>query len=178
MTTLLAASVGLALFGPVGVGVAVVASIAHSLVPRRRDAFPLRPILIVLLVELRSGASVLSALHSAARAFPQPGDLQSAVRLATVAGLPVAVDETHGSLRTLLAHLVRAQASGSSAADAVRRMLESDIARERATRLNKTRSLPVRLMIPMALLALPGVVLISYGPLILDLLSGIVVPFE
>ena len=36
----------------------------------------------------------------------------------------------------------------------------------------------MRLMIPMALLALPGVVLISYGPMILNLLSGIVVPFE
>jgi hypothetical protein len=40
------------------------------------------------------------------------------------------------------------------------------------------RALPVRLMIPLTLLILPGVVLLSYGPTILSLLEGLVVPLD
>jgi hypothetical protein len=121
---------------------------------------------------------VLSALQAASARFSEAGDLKRVVRVASVAGLTAAVDEARGGLRFLLIHLARAQATGASAADAVRRHLEDDLARERAERQARIKALPVRLMLPLSLLTLPGVVLVAYGPTILSLLDGLVVPFE
>jgi hypothetical protein len=56
-------------------------------------------------------------------------------------------------------------------------MLESDVARERSERLARTRALPVRLMVPVTLLILPGVVILTYGPTLIKLLNDVVVPF-
>jgi hypothetical protein len=43
-------------------------------------------------------------------------------------------------------------------------MIEADIAAEKARRVARSRSLPVRLMIPLTLLLLPGLVLLLYAP--------------
>jgi hypothetical protein len=54
-------------------------------------------------------------------------------------------------------------------------MIEADIAAEKARRVARSRSLPVRLMIPLTLLLLPGLVLLLYAPSVLRLfeeLSG------
>lgn len=145
--------------------------------PQRTGKPAFRPILLMLLVELRAGLSVLAALHAVAGRFPDHRDLVVAVRLASVIGLERAVDKTTGQTRVLMAHLARANASGGSAADAVRRMLDSDIAREKANRLARTRALPVRLMLPVTLLLLPGVVLLAYGPTLVSLLNDLAAPF-
>lgn len=178
MSYLIAGSLGLNLFGLPGSVAAVLAVGLRRYLPRRNRDDELRPILMVLLVELRGGRSVLSALQSAAGRFPDAGELKKAVRVASVAGLTAAVDETKGGLRFLLIHLARAQATGASAADAVRRFLDDDLARERADRQARIKALPVRLMLPLSLLTLPGVVLLAYGPTILSLLDGLVVPFD
>lgn len=172
----MAMSIGLATFGVPGALAGLLGIAARRIRPRRTRQPGLRPVLIALLVEIRSGRSVLSSLQQVAARFPAAVDLRRAVRLATVSGLPAAVGESRGSLRDLLSHLVRAQAGGASAADVVRRMLESDIARDRAARIARAKSLPVRLMFPVTLLVLPGVVLLSYGPTLLSLLDRLVVP--
>ncbi|MGF1616474.1 MAG: hypothetical protein ACFCU2_01510 [Acidimicrobiia bacterium] len=178
MTYLVAGSLGLNFFGFPGCVAAVLAVGLRRYLPRRRREDDLRPIMMVLLVELRGGRSVLSALQSAAARFPEAGELKEAVRVASVAGLTAAADGTRGGLRFLLIHLARAQATGASAADAVRRFLDDDLARERAERQARVKALPVRLMLPLSLLTLPGVVLLAYGPTILSLLDGLVVPFD
>lgn len=178
MSYVIAASLGLNFFGFPGAVAAVLVIGFRRHLPRRRREDDLRPIMMVLLVELRGGRSVLSALQAASGRFPEAGELKRVVRVASVAGLTAAVDETRGGMRFLLIHLARAQATGASAADAVRRYLDDDIARERAERQARIKALPVRLMLPLSLLTLPGVVLLAYGPTILSLLDGLVVPFD
>jgi hypothetical protein len=171
-------SVGLVLGGP-GLGVAVLAvSKLASLRGRRTSPPPIRPVLLVLLVELRAGKSTLAALQRAASVFPTHRELNLAARLATVKGLTAAVEECHGSIRSLAAQLARAQRSGSTVADTVRSMLDADIAAERSKRLERARSLPIRLIIPITLLVLPGLVLLLYAPSLLRLFSDLSGPFS
>lgn len=176
MRWVVAASIGLALFGPAGALLAVSALGGVILRGRlRRQPEPTRPILIVLLVELRSGRSVLGALQTAAAVFPSHADLVKAARMATISGLTRAVLVVEGPMRGLLSQLARAQRSGAAVGDAVRAMIEADIAAEKAKRLARSRSLPVRLMVPLTLLLLPGMVLLLYAPSLLrlfDELSG------
>ena len=60
----------------------------------------------------------------------------------------------------------------------VRSMLESEIAAERTRRIERARSLPIRLMIPIALLVLPGLVLLLYAPSLLDTWDDLTSPFR
>lgn len=129
----------------------------------------LRLILIVVLVEIRSGRSVLSALQTAAARLPGNAGLVRVARLATVAGLSVAVQHSPDSLRSALYQLARAQRSGASLSETVRRMIDDDLAEERARRLARARSLPTRLMVPVTLLMLPGLVILLYAPSLLAL---------
>lgn len=178
MITLSILSVALSLGGVGGVTAAGLGLAAFHYVPtRQKRIVGMRPVLLMLLVELRSGLSVLASLHAVARCLPDFEELQRAVRIATVAGLPVAAERSTGPVLLLLSQMARAQASGSSAADAVRKMLDSDIARERTERLARTRALPIRLMIPLTLLILPGVILLAYGPTLISLLNDVVIPF-
>lgn len=177
MIVLVVASAGVVLGGPQLGVLAGLGWLAWERRPRREKIPAFRPVLIMLLVELRSGLSVLAALNAVANRFPGHTDLVVAVRLASVIGIERAVDNTKGQSRVLLAHLARASTSGGSAADAVRRMLDSDIAREKATRLARTRALPVQLMLPVTLLLLPGVVLVAYGPTLVSLIDDLAIPF-
>jgi hypothetical protein len=43
-------------------------------------------------------------------------------------------------------------------------LIEADIAAEKARRVARSRALPVRLMLPITLLVLPGMVLLLYAP--------------
>lgn len=177
MTIVLLSSAGLVVAGPVGAVTALLSGFLFRMRRSREVTVGTRPILMMMLVELRSGHSVLSALQSVSRRFPERGDLGLATRVATVGGLEMAIDSVSGELRTLLIHLLRAQQSGSSAAGVIRRVLETDIAQEKTRRLAWARTLPVRLMVPMTLLILPGVVLLAYGPTLLSTLRGLVDPF-
>lgn len=173
MTALLVSSVGLVVGGPVlAVGAVLVMSLARLRI-RRLPTPPIRPVLLVLLVELRAGRSTLAAIQQASAVFPGHRELAMASRLATVKGLTAAVEECHGAIRTLMAQLARAQRSGSAVADTVRSLLDADIAAERSRRLERARSLPVRLIIPITLLVLPGMVLLLYAPSLLRLFADL-----
>jgi hypothetical protein len=129
----------------------------------------------MLLVELRSGRSALGALQTVAAAWPAHTELARAVRIATISGLTNSVAVAGGEMRSVLSQLARAQRSGAPLADTVRAMIEADISAEKARRMARARTLPVRLMIPLTLLLLPGLVLLFYAPSMLrlfDELSG------
>jgi hypothetical protein len=177
---LLLSSAGLAFAGIPG---AMLGLITHGLLvvrarARLRPDLSLRPILLLLLVELRTGSSILGAVQAAARAFPDRLDLVRASRLATVSGLNEAVAATRGGLRSVLSQLARAQRSGASLADTVRGMIEADIAAEKTRRVARARTLPVRLMIPISLLVLPGLVLLFYAPSLLLLFEQLSEPLS
>lgn len=176
MTLVIVGSVGLAVAGMPGAAFAVGIHGAVRLHRRlRRRPSVLRPVLIVLLVELRSGRSVLGALQTVAAVFPGQRELVLAARVATISGLTQAVLMVTGEIKGILAQLARAQRSGAALGDTVRSMIEADITSEKATRVARSRSLPVRLMIPVTLLLLPGLVLLLYAPSLIRLfeeLSG------
>ena len=170
----LAGSMGLIVAGPFGALAGVAAATVVARRPRRRVRnTPTRLVLMLLLVELRSGLSILAALQEVSRILPDDDDLRRLSRVATVSGLTHAISEAGPALRPVMAQLARAQRSGASLASTVRRMLEQDLARERANRLSRARSLPVRLMLPVTLLMLPGLVLLLYAPSLLRFLGDL-----
>jgi Flp pilus assembly protein TadB len=178
MTVVLIASAGLALGGPLLAACLVSALVFRSRSKRRPRPHPIRPVLLVMIVELRAGRSTLAALHEAATSFPDNPQLVLASRVASVRGVAAAIAQCQGPVRSLLAQLARAQRSGAPVADVVRSLLESDIAAERARRMEKARSLPVRLMVPIALMVLPGLVLLIYAPSLLRTLADLSAPFS
>lgn len=178
MSFLIAAAMGLTFGGPL---VAVLLPLVIVAVRRYRNRpreVPVRPVLLLVLVELRAGRSVLSALQAASAAFPQHAGLSHAARVASVSGLPAAVEAAPGEMGRLVSQLARCQRSGSPAADTVRSMLESDIGAERTRRIERARGLPIRLMIPMALLVLPGMILLLYAPTLIRMWQDMSSPFS
>lgn len=174
MTKVVGASLGLMVAGPLGAVIGALLAGLAVLVPRRRPTVhETRLVLVVLLVEMRSGVSILAALQAAADLLPHHPGLRKAARLATVSGLVSAIPAADGPLRPVLAQLARAQISGSSISGTLRSLLDQDLARERAERIARARSLPVRLMIPVTLLMLPGLVLILYAPSLLRLFEDL-----
>jgi hypothetical protein len=81
-------------------------------------------------------------------------------------------------LNAVLSQLARAQKSGAALGDTVRSMIEADIAAEKARRVARSRALPVRLMLPITLLVLPGMVLLLYAPSLLRLFDELSGPFS
>jgi len=171
-SAVVSASLGLIVAGPPG---AVVGILAPWIGARLKRAGPRLPdkrlVLLILLVEVRAGLSILAALQAASAALPGHRDLRRVSRVATVSGLTSAIAEAGPELRPLITQLARAQASGASIGGVLRSMLERDLAAERATRIARARSLPVRLMIPVTLLMLPGLVLLLYAPSLFSLFS-------
>ncbi|HEU4917216.1 MAG TPA: hypothetical protein VFV13_11710 [Acidimicrobiia bacterium] len=179
MKALIAASAGLAIAGTPGALLGVCFALGFHVLRRlRRAPSALRPALIVLLIELRSGRSVLGALQTVAAAFPGNEELARAARVATISGLTNAVLPMRGELRGILSQLARAQKSGAALGDTVRAMIEADVADEKATRVARSRALPVRLMLPITLLVLPGLVLLLYAPSMLYLFEDLSGPFS
>ena len=144
--------------------------------PRRPRAAPVpaRLVLIVILIEIRSGRSVLAALHGAAVRLPGHTELTRVARLAAVAGLSASIAAAPRDLRPILSQLARAQRSGASLTGTVHRLIEADLADERAARMARARSLPARLMIPVTLLMLPGLVLLIYAPSLISVFEDLV----
>ena len=177
MTVIIVASAGLALAGLPGMVLGGMAGHLWGVRPRRKAAPPIRSILMLLLVELRSGQSALGALQSLSAAFPDHEDLTRGVRVATLEGLTAAVGDTSGEIRRVFSQMARSQRSGAPLLDAVRTLMERDIAAERSRRMERARSLPVRLLVPTALLLLPGLVLMLYAPALLRLLGDLTRPF-
>lgn len=162
---LLTSSVGLVLGGVPGAVIAGVGTWLWSHRSRRPASPPNRQlVLILLLVELRSGLSVLAALQSTAARLPDYVVLRRVSRVATVAGLIGSISQCDDNMRPIVVQLVRAQRSGASLTSAVRRMIEQDLAQMRSDKIAKARTLPVRLMIPVTLLMLPGLILVLYAP--------------
>ena len=140
---------------------------------RRVPDPPIRLVLLLLLVELRSGLSVLAALNGVSNSLPGYESLRRVSRLARVTGLLGAIPYSDERLRPVVAQLARAQRSGASLGGTVRQMLESELAADRSRRIARARTLPIQLMVPVTLLMLPGLVLLLYAPSLLGMFSDL-----
>lgn len=162
------ASLGVVVAGPVGaIGGALVPFVWSYVRRERVPTTPIALVLLLLLVELRSGLSVLAALTEVSAALPGYASLRTVSRVARVSGLVSALPHGDDRLRPVVAQLARAQRSGASLSGSVRRMLETELSDDRSRRIARARTLPVRLMVPVTLLMLPGLILLLYAPSLL-----------
>lgn len=174
MRNVVGASLGVMVAGPIGGVVGALFPLAWRLVMRGREPeTPITLVLLLLLVELRSGLSVLAALTEVSGALPEYRSLRTVARVARVSGLVAALPYGDDRLRPVVAQLARVQRSGASLSGAVRRMLESELAAERSAHIARARTLPVRLMIPVTLLMLPGLILLLYAPSLLTMFEDL-----
>lgn len=170
MRRVLGGSIGLVVAGPLGALVGLMAAPLIDRAGRRKEPDPSTSlVLLLLLIELRSGMSVLAALHGVSSALPGYENLRIVARVASVAGLVAAIPHANDHLHPVISQLARAQRTGASLGGTVRHMLDEGLAEDRARRVARARVLPVRLMMPVTLLILPGMVLMLYAPSILEM---------
>jgi hypothetical protein len=135
---------------------------------RRRSAVPgdLQAVAAALVVGTAAGLSLQSSLELAGAALgpSRRGELDDVLRDARNLGLGAALARSDGKMSPLFARLARAQVSGAPLAATVAGFAAEEREIRRSARIEAARKLPVRLTIPLALLVLPGFVLLTAGP--------------
>lgn len=171
MSRLLGASCGVLVGGIPGglVGLAVV-----ELLPRLRRRRVPAPNGIEaaarLLVLVGAGLPLIAALDLAAGGVE---GIDTVVRRSRRLGSSAALASAAGPLAPLLRRLADAVVSGSPPEPAIRAYIETERRRRHLAAVERARRLPVRLMVPMTLLVLPGFVLMVYGPAFIDLVTSL-----
>lgn len=160
-----------------GVALLIVSAPSRRPGRRRRRARPAAGDLIVLatLVSLGLDAGMTpGAAIVWARPYLHPAlasGVTAVTRRAHLDGLAVALRASVGFGSDLFSSLARAVETGAALApvlDAYQEGLAADVRAQAAARL---RRLPVKLVFPLALLMLPGLVLMVSGPALIDVLG-------
>ena len=148
----------------------------HGLRQRRRHEHQLADgvVLLAELVSLGLGAGLpfLGATALAADELPGPlaGEVRRVIRTARIHGSSHALAAATGHCGPLFRLVARAVATGSPVAVAVASFVVDARRARRAERVATAKRLPVRLLVPLTLLILPGFVVLTLGP---ALLSGL-----
>lgn len=118
---------------------------------------------------LSVGAAHRAALsHAPATVCPSLEELITSMEeMGIVAALEADKGPTVQSSRVLAA----VSASGAPALPALRAQIEAEHGRRHAAEVERARRLPIRLMLPLTLLVLPGFVVITVGPAVIDSLA-------
>lgn len=119
-----------------------------------------------LRVAMSAGVSLRDSLVDAR---PQLDDfdrreLDRVLRRSQQIGLGSALARSTGVLSPLLVRLAGAQTTGAPPGATLAGFLEERRVARKADRLEQARRLPVKLTVPLALLILPGFVLVTIGP--------------
>jgi hypothetical protein len=124
----------------------------------------------LLVIGLSASRTLAGALEDASLQLGDAtrGEVVDLLRRARIRGLAAALAETDGPLAPLASQLARAQISGAPMVDAVAAFLQTRRGVVRSTLLESARTLPVRLIVPVTLLLLPGFVLLLMGPFIVE----------
>ena len=132
----------------------------------------------VLFVALSAGLSVAAALDFAADEVGAvaAGEVRSVLRNARHQGLAVALAGAGGTADRLFAVLARAQLTGASAVKAVASFVDEERRDRRARAVEAAQRLPVKLTVPLALLILPGFVLLTFGPTVIATVQRLLGP--
>lgn len=138
--------------------------------PRPVDALPLA---VRLLVLVGAGLPLSAALEAAAGAT---SEVAAALRRSRRVGTPAALAAMTGPLAPLLSRLGEAAASGAPLEPAIRAYIDGERRHRHTGAIERARRLPVRLMIPMTLLVLPGFVVMVYGPAVVALVADLIGP--
>jgi tight adherence protein C len=132
----------------------------------------------VLYIALSAGLPVAAALEFAAREIDPAEAVQvhSALRNARNQGLAAALTGVEGKAESLFGALARAQLTGSSAIKAVASFVDEERKNRRARAAEAAQRLPVKLTVPLALLILPGFVLLTVGPTVVSMFQRLLGP--
>lgn len=173
----LPAAVGLVVALPVTLGVLAGLIGRRSLRDRRRRVARHRAadddvsLLVELtLLGLTAGRSFSGALSEAARhVHPDLGsEVDRVLRAARTTGIAAALHAATGRAVALYRLAARATLTGASLVDALSALVAETRAARRAAALADVRRLSVRLLFPLALLILPGFVVLVAGPVVID----------
>jgi len=130
----------------------------------------------LLVIGLGASRTLAGALEESSLQLGEPvrSEVDDLLRRARLKGLASALAETAGPLSPLAAQLTRAQLSGAPMVDAVSAFLQTRRSVVRAGLLESARTLPVRLIVPVTLLLLPGFVLLLMGPFVVEQIGQLV----
>jgi hypothetical protein len=119
---------------------------------------------------LTGGLGIQPALETAAGAVggPVADEVDVLLRRAQVAGLATTMTGAGGAGGELYRVIGRAVATGSALLDQVTRVADDLHADLGAERLQKVRRVPVAMLFPLTLLILPGFLLLTTAPALLD----------
>ncbi len=132
----------------------------------------------MLVIGLTAGLPLAPALElAAAEVHPRlAAEVRGMLRRSRRTGLATALAEGAGGAGRLYRRLARAQLTGAAMSGAVASFIDEERAAARARAMEIARRLPVRLVIPLTLLILPGFVLLTVGPSVLSNLSRLLGP--
>lgn len=161
-------------------GVAMVGVVAGLRLRRRARAPQPRPADIVgvariVAVAVAGGANLAGGFELASL-LGAPGvraEIDGLLRRSRTHGLGVALASSNGRLAPLTGRLARAQLTGASLGPVLDAFIVTSEEEERARVLERIRTLPIRLIIPLALLLLPGFVLVVVAPGVVETLGGL-----
>lgn len=121
-------------------------------------------------VGLTGGLGIQPALEIACRHVGEQmaGDVLAVLRRGRVTGVAEAMSTAEGIGRRLYRVIGQASATGAPLLDSVVLLADSVSADLASTRLRAARRLPVTMLFPLTLLILPGFLLLTIAPAILD----------
>ena len=175
MRRLGAACCGVVIAGPFGGVAALIALEMLGRLTRRRrsETSDVIEVAATLLVLVGAGLPLVTALEATASRVP---GVEEVVRRARRRGSAPALGAARGPLAPLLRRLADAVVSGSPPEPAIRGFIEAERRRRHTEAVARARRLPVRLMVPMTLLVLPGFVLMVYGPVFIEVVESLLGP--
>ena len=179
MRIVVGGALGLIVGGWPGGAVAAVGVWASSRARRRRRRPRPDDVVTVaarLLVMVGAGAATVPALEGAVRGTGLEAATLGIMRRARRLGAAAAFATATGPLAPLLHRLAQSIVSGAPVEPAIRGFIEAERRRRHTRAMERARSLPVRLMLPMTLLILPGFVLMVYGPALVGLVTDMLGP--
>lgn len=183
LTLPMVAAVGVAVQPALGFGFLAVAGIVQ-LRSRRRwvPIDPLAPVEVaqLLAVGAAAGLSVRQSLAFCAERGPPElhGELITLLRRAQFDGLEPAAAAHDGRLADLLAVIATAMRSGAPIELMLRSHADEARAELAGRRIARARKLPGVLAVPLALLLLPGFVLMVMGPAVLEIAARMLMPLS
>ncbi len=120
----------------------------------------------LLLLGMSAGLPLRSAIEVAAHAAPPRlgEEARAVLRAAGHVGSAPALASARGELAPLWRHLAGATATGAPLSGTVQSFVDDARRDLRAGRLARIRRLPVRMLVPLTLLILPGFVVLTLGP--------------
>jgi hypothetical protein len=104
------------------------------------------------------------------------GEVRTVLRAARHQSLAVALSGAEGTTGRLFAALAGAQATGASSIRAVAAFVDEDRSVRKARAAEAAQRLPVKLTVPLALLILPGFVLLTFGPTVISTVQRLLGP--